>query len=99
VGSASVNALAERLDIERTAMGKMVGFLERDGLLAIKSSPDDGRLRLAELTKAGKRLHDEAAPLWKEAQRQFAQLNGTKNVSALRQGLTEMVVGNVADDD
>jgi len=27
--SASVNALAERLDIERTAMGKMIGFLER----------------------------------------------------------------------
>ena len=27
VGSTPVNALAERLDIERTAMGKMVGFL------------------------------------------------------------------------
>lgn len=29
VESAAVNALAERLDIERTAMGKMVGFLAR----------------------------------------------------------------------
>jgi DNA-binding MarR family transcriptional regulator len=34
-----VNALAERLDIERTALGKMVGFLERDGLVAIETSP------------------------------------------------------------
>lgn len=35
VGSTPVNALAERLDIERTAMGKMVGFLERDGFVTI----------------------------------------------------------------
>jgi DNA-binding MarR family transcriptional regulator len=60
--SAAVNALAERLDIERTAMGKMVGFLERDGLVRIRPSPTDGRSRLIELTEAGRRLHDEAAP-------------------------------------
>ena len=46
VGHAPVNALAERLDIERTAMGKMVGFLERDGFVMIKPSPTDGRSRL-----------------------------------------------------
>jgi DNA-binding MarR family transcriptional regulator len=46
VGSAAVNALAERLDIERTAMGKMVGFLERDGFVTIRPSPTDGRSRL-----------------------------------------------------
>jgi DNA-binding MarR family transcriptional regulator len=95
-GSAAVNALAERLDIERTAMGKMVGFLEKDGLVTIKPSPTDGRSRLVELTKEGRRLHDKAAPLWREAQRQFEQLNGAKNVTVLRQRLHEMQVGNVA---
>ena len=93
VGSTPVNALAERLDIERTAMGKMVGFLERDGLVRIQPSPTDGRSRLIELTEAGRRLHDEAAPLWNEAQRQFAQLNGADNVAALRGALSSMVVG------
>jgi DNA-binding MarR family transcriptional regulator len=93
VGSTPVNALAERLDIERTAMGKMVGFLERDGLVRIQPSPTDGRSRLIELTEAGRRLHDEAAPLWNEAQRQFAQLNGADNVAALRRALRSMVVG------
>ena len=34
-GGATVNTLAERLDIERTAMGKMLGFLERDDFVAI----------------------------------------------------------------
>lgn len=93
VGSTPVNALAERLDIERTAMGKMVGFLERDGLVRIQPSPTDGRSRVIELTQAGRRLHNEAAPLWNEAQRQFAQLNGADNVAALRGALSRMVVG------
>jgi DNA-binding MarR family transcriptional regulator len=92
-GGTSVNALAERLDIERTAMGKMVGFLERDGLVRIQSSPTDGRSRVIELTEAGRHLHHEAAPLWNEAQRQFEQLNGADNVAALRGALSSMVVG------
>ena len=93
VGSTPVNALAERLDIERTAMGKMVGFLERDGLVRIQPSPTDGRSRVIELTEAGRRLHGEATPLWNEAQRQFAQLNGADKVAALRGALSSMVVG------
>jgi len=95
LGDAAVNALAERLDIERTAMGKMIGFLERDGLVTIKPSPTDGRSRIIELTKKGRRLHDEAAPLWLSAQRRFDQLNGADEVTALRQGLSRMTVGNV----
>jgi DNA-binding MarR family transcriptional regulator len=98
VGSTAVNALAERLDIERTAMGKMAGFLERDGLIRIRPSPTDGRSRLIELTEAGRRRHAEASPLWREAQRQFEQLNGTKNVTELRQGLRKMAVGDVTTD-
>ncbi|MGT2477202.1 MarR family winged helix-turn-helix transcriptional regulator [Paraburkholderia terrae] len=96
VGSAPVNALAERLDIERTAMGKMVGFLERDGFVTIKPSPTDGRSRLVELTTEGRRLHERAAPLWQAAQREFEQLNGVDNVTALREGLRGVVIGDVS---
>ena len=95
LGSAGVNALAEQLDIERTAMGKMAGFLERDGLARIRPSPTDGRSRLIELTDAGRRLHDKAAPLWQQAQREFERLNGAKNVAALRGALRDMVVGDI----
>ncbi|HEV2158821.1 MAG TPA: MarR family transcriptional regulator [Bradyrhizobium sp.] len=98
LGDAAVNALAEQLDIERTAMGKMVGFLERDGLVRIRPSPTDGRSRLIELTDAGRRLHDKAAPLWQRAQREFEQLNGAKNVAALRGALRDMVVGDMKPD-
>ena len=96
VGSAPVNALAERLDIERTAMGKMVGFLERDGFVAVKPSPTDGRSRLVELTREGRRLHDKSAPLWLEAQRKFEELNGGKNAAELRRRVRNMVIGDVA---
>ena len=96
VGGVAVNALAERLDIERTAMGKMAGFLERGGLIRIRPSPTDGRSRLIELTEKGRRRHADAAPLWREAQREFERLNGAKHVTELRQRLREMAVGDMA---
>jgi DNA-binding MarR family transcriptional regulator len=96
VGSAAVNALAERLDIERTAMGKMVGFLERDGFVTIRPSSTDGRSRVVALTEEGRHLHAKAAPLWQEAQREFERLNGVENVTALRKGLRGVIVGDVA---
>jgi DNA-binding MarR family transcriptional regulator len=89
-GSVAVNALAERLDIERTAMGKMLGFLERDGLITIHPSPVDGRSRLVGLTEEGRHRHAEASPLWLEAQRRFEELNGAEKVGALRQALSGM---------
>ncbi|WP_166360303.1 MarR family winged helix-turn-helix transcriptional regulator [Pseudomonas akapageensis] len=96
LGSAAVNTLAERLDIERTAMGKMAGFLERGGLISISPSPSDGRIRLMALTEEGRRLFKRAAPLWEEAQREFEQLNGTEKVTSLRRDLARVIVGDKA---
>ncbi|MNG18012.1 hypothetical protein D3C84_1020380 [compost metagenome] len=76
-------------------MGKMTGLLERDGLISISPSPSDARSRLVKLTEAGRDLFERTAPLWEEAQRQFEQLNGTEQVSSLRQGLAAMVVGDI----
>lgn len=94
--STTVNGLAERLDVERTAMGKMVGFLERDGFVQVRPSPTDGRSRIVELTSEGKDLFERAAPLWLEAQRHFNEMNGAKSVSALRRSLAEMKAGDVS---
>ena len=80
LGAAAVNGLAEKLDIERTAMGKMLGLLERDGHVAIRSSPTDGRSRLAELTAEGRSLVDKATPLWLAAQRDFERMDGPGTV-------------------
>lgn len=92
-GSVAVNALAERLDVERTAMGKMIGFLARDGLIRLRRSPTDGRSRLVELTEKGRRRCTDAMPLWFDAQRRFEQLNGAWNVAELLRGLRRITVG------
>jgi DNA-binding MarR family transcriptional regulator len=94
--SAAVNELAERLDIERTAMGKTLGPLERDGIVSIQPSPTDGRSRIVELTSAGRDLYKRATPFWRAAQRQFTQVNGAEKVGMLRRSLSEMKVDDGA---
>jgi DNA-binding MarR family transcriptional regulator len=90
VEGASVNALAERLDLERTAMGKTLGPLERDGLIRIKPSPTDGRSRIVTLTSKGNRVLRDALPRWSQAQQRLAELNGTQWINALRSKLSEI---------
>ena len=96
VKSAPMNTLAERLDTERTAMGKMASVLERDGLVQIGPAPTDGRMRLVELTQAGERLLRQAFPLWLQAQCRMEALNGTQRVAALRAELAELDMRNTS---
>jgi DNA-binding MarR family transcriptional regulator len=93
VSGASVNELAERLDLDRTAMGKTLGPLERDGLIRIEPSAVDGRSRVAKLTSKGNRIFQDALPLWKQAQQQLAESNGARWIGALRSSLSEIKVG------
>jgi DNA-binding MarR family transcriptional regulator len=92
LGSAAVNELAERLDVERTAMGKMLALLERDGFADIRRSRTDARSHIVKLTRQGRELYERAAPLWREAQAEFSRLNGTRNVGVLRRSLADMKV-------
>jgi DNA-binding MarR family transcriptional regulator len=92
VPGGSVNELAERLELERTAMGKTLGPLERDGLIRIEPSPIDGRSRTVTLTSKGHRVFRHALPLWSQAQHQLAELNGTQWINALRSRLSEIKV-------
>jgi DNA-binding MarR family transcriptional regulator len=69
-------ALAERLDIESSAVLRNLQILERRGLVT-----NDGgrgrRGRRSTLTAGGRRLLESAAPLWARAQNELSQeLNG-----------------------
>ena len=87
LGSAAINEISERLDIERTAMGKMATVLERDGLLKIAPAPGDARIRLIQLTKKGLQVLEQAVPLWRNAQSEFEDLNGASKVAVVRREL------------
>lgn len=88
--------LAERLDIEPTAMGKMISTLERDHLVEVRRSATDGRSRIVEMTAQGRQLFESAVPHWHEAQQKFEELNGTQSTNALRPGFSFPVVGDKA---
>ena len=58
-GAMGVNALAGELHLEKSSASRMLDSLEEKGYVASGNDPRDGRARIVELTRKGKRLHDE----------------------------------------
>jgi DNA-binding MarR family transcriptional regulator len=67
-GTGNVTELAQRLDLERTAMGRNLDLLERKGFVRTVSGGDDLRAREVSLTEKGERVLESAAPVWRKAQ-------------------------------
>ena len=86
----SVKELAEKLDLDRTTMGKNLRPLERDGLVAVRASDSDGRSRAIALTNAGRKKLGAALPLWTEAQARYEAANGQRKTRKLRAELSEL---------
>ena len=74
--------LAGRLAMDRTTLARDLRPLERRDLVAI-SVGADRRVRMAELTPAGRRLVDEVRPLWKQVQRDVRAQLGPDHVARL----------------
>ena len=91
---ASVNAVAERLALDRTTAGKNLRPLEAAGLVSIAPSKKDGRQRAIRLTKAGKAALKAAMPLWRRAQTRFESANGADKAAALRATLGSLKFQN-----
>jgi DNA-binding MarR family transcriptional regulator len=85
-GEVPLLKLAEELSLERTTLTRNLEPLERDGLVA--SSPGkDQRVRLLQLTDAGRRAVQRAYPLWEEAQRKVVERLGERRWRELLKGL------------
>jgi DNA-binding MarR family transcriptional regulator len=56
--------VAELLAIDRTTLTAALKPLERRGLLKVMPHPEDGRSRVLKLTTKGKKLLQEAMPIW-----------------------------------
>jgi DNA-binding MarR family transcriptional regulator len=89
-GGLSVNELAGLMVIDRTAMGKNLKPLERDGLIAVNVSDEDRRSRTVTLTKKGAKVLEQAYPLWKTAQSRFEKKHGKQFAEDLR-GMLDVV--------
>jgi DNA-binding MarR family transcriptional regulator len=86
----NVNELAERMDLDRTTMGKNLRPLERDGLVAVTVSSKDRRSRIVALTAAGQATLSTALPLWVGVQERFERENGRRRSRELRETLAEL---------
>lgn len=76
-GQAPLLRVAEELGLDRTTMTRNLAPLERDGLVA--SVPgSDRRVRLIQLTEAGRRTLAKALPLWEKAQRRVVDTLGER---------------------
>lgn len=97
----SVNELAKRMALDRTTTGKNLRPLERDGLIRILVSATDRRSREVQLTERGGIALRHAAPFWRQAQAEFAKMNGAAVSARMRAMVLDLQLGDleVLDDE
>lgn len=79
----AVTELARHLVMDRTATGRALRPLERDGLVRIDAGPDARTYALG-LTPLGEAKIEAARPHWTRAQDAFQATFGTAEAEALR---------------
>jgi DNA-binding MarR family transcriptional regulator len=88
-----VHELADRMDLDRTTMGKNLRPLQRDGLVAVGVSETDRRGRAIALTTSGRERLGQALPLWIAAQEAVDTAHGRKRMKGLREELRGLRLG------
>jgi DNA-binding MarR family transcriptional regulator len=83
-GPMTINALAKRLVMDRTTLGRNILPLEREGLIAIVPGRTDRRSKELRLTEAGAARLRAARSGWNEAQRRFDAAFGGRRAAGLR---------------
>ncbi|WP_246207063.1 MarR family winged helix-turn-helix transcriptional regulator [Methylocystis heyeri] len=84
--SITVSRLAEALAIERSALARNLGVMEKAGLVRVVPG-EDRRTRLVTLTETGAHKLAEALPLWRKAQ---ATVENRFGADRLRELLSEL---------
>jgi DNA-binding MarR family transcriptional regulator len=92
----SIGALAEKMVMDPTSLTRTLRPLERQGLVALKPSRSDRRMRLLHLTTAGRRAFEQAKPAWARTQRFIESAIGELETPALHAAL-DRVLERLAD--
>ncbi len=80
----TMGELADYMVMDRSTLGQNLRPLERDQLVAWKTSDADRRRKLVVLTEKGRTKHSQARPLWRAAQERFERTVGTASADSLR---------------
>ena len=90
LGALPIGRLAEAMVMDRTALGRALGPLERDKLVKVGPGPD-GRTRSVSLTVTGRARLADAAVLWRKAQDEFEVHFGAGAAKSLRASLKRVI--------
>jgi DNA-binding MarR family transcriptional regulator len=88
------NSLARELGIDRTNVADVLNRLARRGLLERRRSPEDGRMVLARLTRAGERLTRKMYRPMRRAQKRLLEPLLAQERNALIITLIRLINGN-----
>ena len=86
----TVQALADFLDMNQSALSRGLAPLEKQGFLISKSDPDDGRKRILELTSLGAERLNEASKSWKSAQQELSAQNEDLDIGSLMKTIAQL---------
>lgn len=85
----SLTDLGALTELDRSTVGRNVGVLMREGLVAT-SPGEDGREALLSLSASGRRKLKAAAPLWRKAQQKIEKRLGRNGLRQLETLLAEI---------
>jgi len=86
--SASIQALGDRLGMDRTTVTAALKPLQRRSLVVLDVAEGDLRGRSVSMTREGTSLLRRAVPLWQKAQERIAELvGGDESAMAIRHKL------------
>ena len=89
LGPVSLTDLADRLELDRSTVGRNTKVLERMGLLLFSTGKDQ-REALLTLTEAGSQIIDDGSPLWDQAQDDIATRLGSERLAQLHDILSTL---------
>jgi DNA-binding MarR family transcriptional regulator len=92
-GPISINALAQRMVMDRTTLGRNILPLLRRRLIIARRSREDGRSKQLELSATGLTRLEAGVAAWSRAQAQFESRFGADRAAELR-GLLQAIVGS-----
>ena len=89
-GPVQPSEVARRLAIEKSTLSRNLKLLQENGWIRTVQG-ESGNSHLLELTAAGKRLYQRAAPTWQTAHDELTELMGDREVRAIHRA-TERVL-------
>jgi DNA-binding MarR family transcriptional regulator len=91
LAGSTVTEAAERAGITKQAMGRLAAELESLGYIRVQGDAEDGRVRILQLTRTGKRLMLDSLDVMADLETRYARSIGEDCLEAVLKGLSSFL--------